>query len=320
MNKIQRMQAVFNNETPDYVPSGFWFHYPSEWEAEATAKAHLELYRSTDMDIIKIMDDCFGCAVTENLRIEKAADWRSITLPGRSCNQYKKMEKVIKTIVQEAGSEVMVFPTMWSPFKIADFAYVFGGSSEAEFMKHCKEDSESVLAGLETITNTLMDWAEGYMAAGASGIYYSGQFSEPQRFTEEEWKKLVMPWDLKVLNRIKTKGGYNIVHICGESEFDFATSPARYKDYPGDMFNWAVHHNNLSLQEGRELFKKPILGGLNNHGTLLKGPVEGIVKETKEVIDSFGKKGFMLGADCTVSADINLEHLRAAIKTAVEHK
>ena len=94
---------------------------------------------------------------------------------------------------------------------------VFGGSSDEKFMQHCKEDPDSVLAGVQAIADTLEDWAEGFLEAGADGLYYSGQFSEPGRFTEEEWEKLVKPFDLQILNRVHChEEKYNIVHICGE--------------------------------------------------------------------------------------------------------
>ena len=58
--------------------------------------------------------------------------------------------------------------------------------------------------------------------------YYSGQFSEPGRFTEEEWDKLVKSFDLQILNRVHChEEKYNIVHICGEAEHNFTASPQR---------------------------------------------------------------------------------------------
>ena len=31
MNKRERMKALFSNEETDYVPAGFWFHYPADY-------------------------------------------------------------------------------------------------------------------------------------------------------------------------------------------------------------------------------------------------------------------------------------------------
>ena len=87
----------------------------------------------------------------------------------------------------------------------------------------------------------------------------------------------------------KIPGKYNIVHICGEMEFGFQSTPRRYAGYPGDLFNWDVHRAGLSLEEGRKLFQKPILGGLDNHGVLVEGSLEAIRQETLKIIKAIGK-------------------------------
>ena len=319
MNKVERMQAVFAGQEPDRVPAGFWFHYPQGLSLEERAQAHVDLCRSVGTDIIKIMDDNFGRFFTQGIRIEKASDWRHIRLPGKDCAHYRHMTGLIQRILDKSGGEAMVFPTMWSPFQIASFTYTDGGGTDQQFMAHCKEDPASVLEGVRALTETLQEWARDYLELGSSGLYYSGQFSEPQRFSEEEWARLVKPSDLAVLEVTKKiPGKYNIVHICGEMEFGFQSSPRRYAGYPGDLFNWDVHRAGLSLEEGRELFQKPILGGLDNHGVLVEGSLEAIRQETLKIIKAMGKRGFMLGADCTVPGEIDWARLRAAVEAAAE--
>ena len=318
MNKIERMQAVFAGKAPDYTPAGFWFHYPASLTAEEAADAHVQLYHQLDNDIIKVMDDSFGHMITEGIHIEKPSDWRNIKLPGRDCSQYRKMESIIRLIAEKTNHAVMIFPTMWSPFKIASFTYCFAGSDDATFMKHCAEDPESVLAGVQIIADALTDWVKGYIEAGASGIYYSGQFSEPQRFDAATWEKLVKPSDLQILNEVKACGGYNILHICGEAEHGFRSSPERYAGYPGDMFNWDTHRTDLTLEEGKKLFNAPILGGLDNHGLLIEGSLDEIKAETRRLINVMGREVFMIGADCTVPNTIDIARLQAAVNAAKE--
>ena len=60
------------------------------------------------------------------------------------------------------------------------------------------------------------------------------------------------------------------------------------------------------------------LGGLDNHGILIEGSLEDIAGETHRIIKGFGKKGLMIGADCTVPADIDINRLRAAVMAARE--
>lgn len=318
MNKIERLNAVFNNECPDYTPAGFWFHYPASMTPEEIGDAHVKLYRDIDADIIKVMDDNFGNMLTQNIKIAKASDWREIEVPGKDCEHYTRMERTIRRIAEAAGNEVMIFPTMWSPFKLALFAWMGNGGSDESFMKHCTEDPESVITGVNKIAVAVAEWVQGYMEAGASGLYFTGQFSEPQRFSAEQWEALVKPSDLKVLNRVKELGGRNILHICGEVEHGFKTCPERYRDYPCDLVNWDVHRNDLTLEEGHRLFGKPVLGGMDNHGVLTEGSYEEIAQAAKAVVERYGKQGFMLGADCTVPGDIDIKRLQAAVNAVRE--
>ena len=169
------------------------------------------------------------------------------------------------------------------------------------------------------LTETLQEWARDYLELGSSGLYYSGQFSEPQRFSEEEWARLVKPSDLAVLEVTKKiPGKYNIVHICGEMEFGFQSSPRRYAGYPGDLFNWDVHRAGLSLEEGRKALSKAHPGRPGQPRSAGGRQPGAIRQETLKIIKAMGKRGFMLGADCTVPGEIAWARLRAAVEAAAE--
>lgn len=73
--------------------------------------------------------------------------------------------------------------------------------------------------------------------------------------------------------------------------------------------------NHFSLEQGRELYSSAILGGMNNKGNVLNGSEDAIREEVKGILDAFGTKGIMIGADCTIQGEnISLD----LIKTAVE--
>ena len=103
MNKRERMEALFNQRETDYVPAGFWFHYPTSYTVEQHLEGHLKLFYETDQDIIKLMDDNFGHFLTKDVHIEKAEDWRNIQLPGRNCEHYKNMEAILRALEYSLG-------------------------------------------------------------------------------------------------------------------------------------------------------------------------------------------------------------------------
>ena len=62
------------------------------------------------------MDDSFGHMVTEGIDIRKPSDWREIRLPGRDCQQYRKMEKVIRLIAEKDRRGGYDLPDLLEPF------------------------------------------------------------------------------------------------------------------------------------------------------------------------------------------------------------
>ena len=54
MTKKERVLAVMKKEQVDMIPAGFWFHYKSDYTVQQMIDEHMKLFRTTDMDIIKI--------------------------------------------------------------------------------------------------------------------------------------------------------------------------------------------------------------------------------------------------------------------------
>lgn len=102
MTKIKRVQAVLEGKTPDKIPAGFWFHYPSTLSAKETAEEHLKLYRHTDQDIMKIMQD-FMYPISGT--ITGASDWYKIKFESPSSAAFRKQAEVIKRILDDMGGE-----------------------------------------------------------------------------------------------------------------------------------------------------------------------------------------------------------------------
>ena len=136
--------------------------------------------------------------------------------------------------------------------------------------------------------------------------------------TEEEYRKFIEPSNIAVLEAANEAGGINILHICG---FEGASNEVDlFKDYPAQVINWATQHEGLSLAEGRKLFgDRAVLGGFVNgkNGLLYQGEKEVIEQETRRLVAEAGSRGLILGADCTVPDDFQLERLDWVRQAAV---
>ena len=308
MNKKERMLTVFRGEKPDVTPAGFWFHYSPEFSEADMIRAHVKLYQETDMDIVKIMQD-YPYPVEG--KIKSPEDWHRISIKGIDSPEFSKMANIIKGIRAEVGEDVFIFQTMFGPFKAASMAF-----GEEILMEHSKKYPEDVKAGIQIIADGLEMWAKEFLNVGADGIYYSAQYGEVGRFTYEEWERLVKPYDLQIL-RVPGQEQYVLLHICGEPEYKFKTNLEWFKEYPATMVNWSVKDNNCSLTKGKELFRKPVLGGLNNKGNILNGEKSEIEEEVLAAIEEVGQAGFMIGADCTIQGkNISIEKIAYAVSKA----
>lgn len=310
MNKIERMQTVFKGGTPDITPAGFWFHYPGTNTVQEMVDAHLSLYNETDMDVIKIMQDYPYPALPA---VNTPADWYKVKMAGKNSPEFDKLAEVLKRLADATNGEVMLFQTMFGPFKAAVMQY-----GDALVMEHAKADPTAVAAGVKAIAESLQEWAEGFLTNGAHGIYFSAQFGDVGRFSQEAWAQMVRPADVAVLGVADgMTDRYNMLHICAEPDYDFKAHVDWFANYPGDIINWSVKDTGYTLAQGRKMFDRPILGGMNNKGNLVTGSDEAIRAEAAAVIEGFGRAGFMLGADCTVQGkEISQARIRTAVETA----
>lgn len=176
-------------------------------------------------------------------------------------------------------------------------------------MSHLKANPEAVCHAFEVIGEDIKSLIKGVIEeAGCTGIYYCVQNAEEFRFTAEEYKKIVTPAELAVLEYANTLSDNNILHCCG-----WAGDKNRievWKDYPARAVNWAVYVENLSLKDGKNYFGgRCVLGGFDNRktGVLYSGSKQAIKDETKRLLEETGTVGVILGGDCTVPSDIDHE-------------
>jgi uroporphyrinogen decarboxylase len=269
------------------------------------AEAHLAYYRAAQPDFLKVMNDN-GYALNSAVAIAYPADWRRLRPASPESTPFRDQLDGLKRIVDAIGDEALIITTIFNPYATGND--ISGG----KVTEHLRADPESVSAGLATIGESLAQFAAECIKAGAAGIYFSAQGGERDRFDTETWNTYVKPHDVKVLQGAATAGAtFNLLHICGER-----IRLGGYAGYPAHAVNWAPQLGNLSLAEGRTLFQRPIVGGVDQRGPIVDGSRYAIAREVRAAISEGGRVGFMVGAGCTVPNDIAVENLSSAIAAA----
>ena len=316
--KRELVFKAFNNEETDRVPVGFWFHYTqnelkSVYEnpemRQQNIEGHKRFVESFHPDFVKLMSDGYFFE-PETARIignaKSAADLFQLKPIANNDKWITDQVSLVKELTSSFGKEVATFYNVFAP--ATAFKWAAGGDKKlAAFIK---EDKAAVIHALSVIAwNTSILAKEVITQGGADGIYLSVQTIQDLSVGPDLYGEVISPTELAVLAAANAAGGKNILHICGYE--GVKNNLALFKNYPAQAINFASAVEGVSLSKGKELFGgKPVIGGFANtsNGILYKGTKEQIQAETKRLLDEAGRKGIILGADCTVPKDIDFAH------------
>ncbi len=300
MDKIQRIQAALKGEPVDHVPFCVFFHFPENQRAGAAmAKAHVDYYRAADVDFLKVMNDNFY-SPPEFKGLAEPSDWRGLRPAPLSSQRFQDQLSGLKKIAAAVGDEVTIITTVFNPFQSLDRICDWTAT------RQLKEYPEAVDEGLSTVTESLSGFVRACVEAGADGIYFAAHGGGRMRHSVDEFEKFIKPHDLAVLRAAEDAGAaFNLLHLCGEG-----LRLEAYADYPAHAVNWAPQRGNSSLSEGRRIFKRTIVGGLDEAGPILTGPRELVVTEVERAIGEVGTRGFILGAGCALTRSVSPERIQ----------
>lgn len=317
MNKRERVMAVVEGRKPDRIPSGFWLHFPPGNDCgKAAEDIHIDFFQRTGTDICKVMNENL---LPMDESIKTPSDWSHIRPFNKKADFVVRQIDLVKRVCDRMAGEAVVLSTIHGV--VASISHVLGGGALYDRdkllqVRHMRQNPQGMRAAYEAVTEILQYLAEETLRAGADGIYYAALGGEKYGHTDEEFETFVRPGDLAVMDAAKGRKCFNVLHICKDN-----IDLGRYALYPGEVVNWGVYSDNLSLEEGRKLFPgRVILGGLDDRsGVLVEGTLEQIRTEVKQVIDGFGREGFILGSDCTLPTEIDYERIRCAVEAAAAY-
>jgi len=308
LSKRDRMlQWLEGKSEAGYTPAAFFLHFDDQHRVGSAATSkHLEYFRYTDMDFVKIQ---YEQDVQPVDFIKKPSDWAKLN-PNK-LDFYEPQLVTVRELVKQAKKEALIIMTIYSP-------YMWAGQIATYTMlgRHLGEDPIAVKRGFDSLVESQMLFVRACMDIGVDGFYMSTQGSESGQFNDPKiFRDYIKPADLVAMTEVTKKCPFNILHVC-----DYVAPYIGYNavlDYPGQVVNCNTHlkDKNLSWQEISGMFKRPLMGGMDRKGVLATGTLDQIESEVKAVLKNKPKQ-FILGADCTVPGDIDWKNLRHAINVA----
>lgn len=318
--------AVLNGQMPDRTPVGFWFHFEgAEGKGDACVQAHVNYYRQSGIDFVKIMSD--GLPYPLRVTIDKAEDWLSVKPLPKNDPFFTEAVKRCKQINQAIGDECYTYYNLFSPFNIVRACDVFtqnalqGRTWDETVMAHLRENGAALCHAMNVIAEDLGHLAQLVIRdGGCLGVYQSVQGAEKGRMSAEEYDRVVKPSDRIVIDASNQASPYNFLHMCS-----WAGDPNHleyWREYPSRVKNWGIGIEGLTLSDAEDFFPKGccFLGGLDNRRShpLFRGDRASVQAAVRGVLTEMKGKPFILGADCTVPNDIDINHIRWVMETVSE--
>lgn len=318
--KRELVEAALHNKPADRVPVGFWFHFLED-QRNADAVNHTELeeqnlaghkrfIESWNPDFVKIMTDGFfqypNPAITKPLAsIKEAADIKPL---GKESPWFTRQVAFAKKLSRAYGKEIKLFYNLFAPARTLNFAQTKAGGQD-DLSVFLREDPATLKKVLDVIAEDFAALAEALIRdGGADGIYLSVNNINKDIVAEKDYLAYVAPSEIAVLEGANKANPENILHICGYE--GVLNHLEWYKDYPFLAVNWAAHLEGVSLAEGKRLFGgRAVIGGFGqtDKDIIYTGTKEEIEKETERLLREAGTTGIILGADCTVPKDIDVQ-------------
>ena len=327
MNKRERVDAAIRGDAVDHVPISFWGHsYLKEWSASELAEAMLDNYRTYDWDYMKVnprasyhVED-WGAVLErstdpnhgptfQQAPVREASDWRRLTPldPGRGV--MKEQLDALALIRDGLHGEAYFIQTIFSPLSVAKYLV---GNRPGPVIESLRDHPDDLRAALETITRTFATYSEECLKTGASGIFFATTgWAAGDLLTEDEYRAFGIEYDLRVLQAVKDRAPFNVLHNCGERiAFDLLA------EYPVAAISWdPTLAGNPSLAEGKSRTKAAVMGGVNEKRTLADGTPEEVAAQVRDAITSTGGRRLLLAPGCSIpprSPRANLEAAKAA--------
>jgi len=325
MDKKERTQAALTGSPVDRPPISFWRHFPDiDHDPAALAGTLLEFHGRFDLDFIKVMPsgvycvEDWGCQVhytgapngaktCREHAVKKPDDWKNIKPLAPHGGALGREIKCLRVVRNNRRDSAPILQTIFSPLTIA--AKLSGPDL---LLQSLRTSPESLLAGLEAITETMIQYVAACFEAGAEGIFFATQMATPARLSLAEHQKFAEPFDLRLLKAVSQRSFFTLLHIHGENIlFQELTH------YPVQAINWHDRKTWPSLGQAKEIFSGAVVGGLEEWGTLRTGPVSSIKEQVQEAISQTQGKRLIVAPGCGLPIDTPEEFLLAA-RAAVE--
>ncbi|MBD3174884.1 MAG: hypothetical protein GF320_06875 [Armatimonadia bacterium] len=307
MTKRERVMAAIAGADTDRVPFSFWYHFPGGDRAdEAFVRNEVEFAERYDVDLLKVMHDAPFDLPGGAMTVDGAEVFAKLPVIDPTTGNFGKHLDALKAIKERLPDDRPMVDTVFDPFAFGD---KITGRGLVAMMKDHPEEAK---AGLESITQSLVKWADCCLDV-IDGIFLACGAASEDTLDAAAYEEFILPLDIRVMEEAARKGTANCLHVHGKGNLHFDLL-ARC---PVNIVNWSDRTTDVSLADGRKKLPDTCLSGGINEVTAGDVSPQEIADQVKDAVGQLGGTGMLVACGCAVPTDTAAENL-TVVKSTIE--
>ena len=215
-----------------------------------------------------------------------------------------------RILAKSIGEHTVVGTSQWAPFTLGGLAY-----GVEKLMRGLYKDRAAVHAVLDFAADLCFAYLEPYIDAGVSIISLADPTSSGDLISRDQFLEFSFPYLKKVGAKIKERGVWLTVHICGNTTNRLDPIPQAGADIMSVDYK-------VDLSEARRILggKIAFAGNMNPVTVMQKETPQGVAAACRAAIAQAGAgNGYILMPGCDIPPTVPLENVKAMVDTAHEY-
>ena len=324
-SKRERLEAAIAKDVADRPPLALWRHFPVDDQTPEGLAESTSLFQARyDYDFVKVTPASSFCLLDWGVKdawngnpegtrdytqraIKEPADWQTLEVLDPEQGYLGKQLKCLELLRESLGETQPIIQTIFSPLSQAKNL-----AGQQMLFEHLHREPKKVLAGLEIITRSTVNFIEAMKDRRVDGIFYAIQHGSYHLFDSENYRIFGEVFDQRIIEAAELFW-LNVLHLHGEAiMFDLA------EKYPVQIVNWHDREVSPSLAEGALRISGAVCGGMRRM-TMVCGDPAQVQEEATQALKSLSGRGVVLGTGCVVPVHaprLNMEAARTAVDCA----
>lgn len=325
MSKFELLRQVLLGNLEEQIPISIWKHHPElDRTPEGLAKEEIAFHREFDHDLMKISfhgrypvvdwgcvaiydGSISGSTTCQSCVVQESSDWETLEPLDVNDGEFGKQIHAIELIKKYAQDKVPIMATVFDAPMVAD---KLSKKNLTDYMDTTPDIIESVL---EMVNGVMIDFSRAALEAGADGLFIASQHSTHAAVSDEQYKKFVYPFDFKMVEKLRGKAKFIIMHLHARDENEDIRFEKIANTNGVDGINWEDQSASLSLNEGKKLARKAVFGGIDHNGIFRSGSAD---EAKSQVLDALRKAGLhrtVIAPGCVITIDTPRENIHSVV-------